>query len=74
MTNRTFIVDQIQKENSNKIGNRVFKTTHRQGGEYLKRSCEITQLHDELRRIKKEINVANQERNLHRLAYPYEPR
>lgn len=42
VTNRTFIVDQIQKENSNKMGKRVFKTTHRQGGEYLKRSCEIT--------------------------------
>ena len=29
VTNRTYIVDQIQKENSNRIGNRVFKTTHK---------------------------------------------
>ena len=37
--NRTYIVDQIQKKKSNLIGDRVFKTSHQEGNDYLERDC-----------------------------------
>lgn len=72
MYNRTFVVDQIKKEGSHLYGVRQFKTTFRQGIEYLNRDRQIKAMHGDLIKLKQIQKSKNQLANMHRLGYKVE--
>ena len=71
--NRTYIVDQIQKKKSNLIGDRVFKTSHQEGNDYLERDCQVAKMHNDLRKLKKIQKDRTRETNRFRYAYQEDP-